>query len=209
MTSLEVLALCAPSWLFSKQRQHWQKFLGFYVWILYALKTLQSSKRIWNDAFTLVGQERGTMHVLRWRLEAFSDPWSTESHFCLGKHLYTFDSNWSTLGKLEAFVHFRCSCFPSWSPCLEIIIILQTRMTKKNWSLWVLPVMAIFFDHMPYWSFFLTIWPRRPYLAVYHMFYFSLHILSEAVRPQIRFKYGSIWGHTLKYAYCIFSTKCW
>jgi len=74
MTSLEVLALCAPSWLFSKQRQHWQKFLGFYVWILYALKTLQSSKRIWNDAFTLVGQERGTMHVLRWRLEAFSDP---------------------------------------------------------------------------------------------------------------------------------------
>ena len=50
----------------------------------------------------------------------------------------------------------------------------------------------------------MAIWPRRPYLPLYHMFYFSPNILSEAVRPQIRFKYGSIWGHTLKYAYGIF-----
>ena len=88
-------------------------------------------------------------------------------------------------------------------------IYLEPRMAKFFWSLWLLPVMAIFFDHMPYWPFFLTLWPCRPCLPVYHMFYFSLNILSEAVRPQVRFKYGSIWGHTLKYAYCIFSTKCW
>ena len=41
------------------------EFLGLHVWI---------HQTYLEDGFTLVGQERGTMHVLRWRLEAFSDP---------------------------------------------------------------------------------------------------------------------------------------
>ena len=82
-----------------------------------------------------------------------------------------------------------CSGAPHaiYRPCTEPMnIYLEPRMAKIFWSLWLLPVMTIFFDHMPYWPFFLTVWPRRPYLPVYHMFYFSLNILSEAVRPQIR-----------------------
>ena len=71
---------------------------------------------------------------------------------------------------------------------LDHLIYLETRMAKFFWSLWLLPVMAIFFDHMPYWPFF---WPYGPvgrichYLPVYHIYVLFLpeHFVGGCPTP--------------------------